>query len=426
MKKNVLVFPCGSEIGLELYRSLHLSTHIELFGASSVDDHGSFVYENYIGGLPNIDEDSFIERINEVIKENEIDLIFPAHDSVVLRMAQAKRDEDLACDVVTSDASVCEVARSKRTTYDVLKDVIKTPRVFASAEEISQDYFPLFMKPDVGQGSKGVHKVNTSTEADFYLSEDPTLLLLEYLPGKEYTIDCFTDRNGRLLFCSGRERKRVQNGISVSSSRVEDDRFVDIARRINDKLSFNGVWFLQVKEDKNGELTLLEIAPRVAGTMGLERARGINLPLLSIFNALDVPVSIEENKYHIEIDRALDNKYRHDIQYSHVYIDFDDLVVFQKKVNVEVVAFLYQCVNRGVATHLLTRHKEDINESLKRFRLTQLFDEVIWVQDGSPKSSYVSHSDAIFIDDSFAERAEVSKIKNIPVFDGHMIECLMD
>jgi hypothetical protein len=46
MKKNVLVFPCGSEIGLEVYRSLKHSIHFNLIGANSVDDHGRVVFVN--------------------------------------------------------------------------------------------------------------------------------------------------------------------------------------------------------------------------------------------------------------------------------------------------------------------------------------------------------------------------------------------
>ena len=46
MKKNILVFPCGSEIGLEIYNSVKYSTYFNLIGANSSDDHGKFVYEN--------------------------------------------------------------------------------------------------------------------------------------------------------------------------------------------------------------------------------------------------------------------------------------------------------------------------------------------------------------------------------------------
>ena len=43
---NVMVFPCGSEVGLELNNALKDVSFITLFGASSVPDHGKCVFEN--------------------------------------------------------------------------------------------------------------------------------------------------------------------------------------------------------------------------------------------------------------------------------------------------------------------------------------------------------------------------------------------
>jgi len=60
MKKNVLVFPCGSEIGLEIYRSLSKSIHFNIIGASSIDDHGKFIFQNYIGDAPFVEDANFI------------------------------------------------------------------------------------------------------------------------------------------------------------------------------------------------------------------------------------------------------------------------------------------------------------------------------------------------------------------------------
>ena len=62
-KINVLVFPCGSEIGLEVHRSLEYSAHVELVGANSVEDHGKFLYKNYISDLPFYDDPSFVSKL---------------------------------------------------------------------------------------------------------------------------------------------------------------------------------------------------------------------------------------------------------------------------------------------------------------------------------------------------------------------------
>lgn len=425
MKKRVLVFPCGSEIGLEIYKSVSFSTHFELYGGSSVDDHGKFVYKNYIAGLPNVEDEDFCKKLNEVIEKYDIDYVFPAHDSVVLSLAIEKSRGNLNCDVITSPVDTCQTARSKRSTYRALEDAIATPRVYDETD-LTDRVFPVFLKPDVGQGSKGVYKANDIEDVRFYRNKDHSLMLLEYLPGREYTIDCFTDRHGELRFCKGRERRRVSNGISVNSVRVHKQEFERIANKINEKLSFRGTWFFQLKERSSGELVLLEIAPRVAGTMGLTRGMGVNLPLLSLFDASGMDVSIAENTYMLEIDRALENKFKHDIDYSHLYIDFDDLVIVSGKINPHAVALIIQSINNDVKVHLLTRHPDDLQVTLAKHRLTGLFDEVIWLKAGEKKSDHIKEKEAIFIDDSFSERNEVQEAKGIPVFDAHMLESLIE
>ena len=90
-KKNILVFPCGSEIGLEIHRALEFSIHFNLIGASSVDDHGKFVYENYIGNLPFIDNNDFITAIKKIVTEENIDAIYPTMDSVITLLKKNER-----------------------------------------------------------------------------------------------------------------------------------------------------------------------------------------------------------------------------------------------------------------------------------------------------------------------------------------------
>ena len=259
--KNVLVFPCGSEIGLEINRALAYSTHFTLFGGNSVDDHGRYVYKNYINDLPFIDAPDFIDKINKVIELYKIDFVIPAHDSAILKMAE--NENIIKATIITSNIETCRICRSKSKTYEIFKKIIPTPKIYDITKKMD---YPVFLKPDVGQGAKGTYKVNTKEEVDFYYKIDPSLIPLEYLPGKEYTIDCFTDRNGNLLFAEGRERTRINNGISVNSKQIKNPQFQQYAELINEKLSFQGAWYYQVKERINGEMVLMEIAPRIAGT----------------------------------------------------------------------------------------------------------------------------------------------------------------
>jgi hypothetical protein len=75
---------------------------------------------------------------------------------------------------------------------------------------------------------------------------------------------------------------------------------------------------------------------------------------------------------------------------------------------------------------LLTRHAHDINRTLTKHRLQSLFDEVIHIDQTAKKSDFIVPEGAIFIDDSFRERMDVSRRHNIPTFDSSMLELLID
>jgi len=421
-RKTVLVFPCGSEIGLEIHRALRFSRHFELIGASSThSNHGRYVFDRYIDGLPFVSSPGFVDALNCVIDEQAVDFVFPAHDQVVLALAeQACR---LRAQYVGSPVVTCRICRSKRATYEYFSGRIRVPRLFGP--DIPAAIYPVFLKPDVGQGSKGVHTAYTQEEVSFYTDRDRALLVLEHIPGQEYTVDCLTDRFRRLVFVGARERIRVSNGISVDTAPVVGEEYRTMAKAINSTLHLRGAWFFQAKRATGGELTLLEIGPRVSGSMALYRNLGINYEALTLFDLMNKEIEILQNRYSIRMDRALTNRFCLELQYENVYIDLDDSIIDNGRVNPLVVAFLYQCRNRGIRLHLVSRHLGELRATLRCFALEQLFDTVAQVPPESCKSEYISEPGAIFVDDSFAERKAVHARLGIPTFAIDAVESLI-
>ncbi|MCC6600966.1 MAG: ATP-grasp domain-containing protein [Crocinitomicaceae bacterium] len=412
-KKNILVFPCGSEVALEIYRSLQYSTHFNLIGASSVDDHGRFVFENYIGGVPFINEPNFFDKMTSIVEEYKVDYIFPAMDEVIVRLKS--NEVKLGCKVIASNPKTTEICLSKKLTYTVLKEIVKTPEVYVDIEEIPS--YPVFLKPEIGYGSRGVLKAGTAEEARAHLLKYHGCMILEFLPGKEYTVDCFSNFKGNLMFAGARERSRISQGISVNSSSMQsEEKFYSMAVAINAAISPNGAWFFQVKENEQGELVLMEVASRMAGSSAVYRAKGINFASLSVFNAMGYDVEILENNFEVQMDRALDNVFRIDITFNHVYVDFDDTVLMGDKVNGDLVGVLFNFVNSGKKLHLITKHKFDIYDTLSRYRLNNVFDSIIHLKQEDEKFRFIEHRDSIFIDDSFAERKQIKEQLGIPVF----------
>lgn len=425
-REKVLVFPCGSEAGLEIHAALKFEKAIDLVGASSVDDHGRFVYKNYVGDVPFISEPNFLDELNRVIEENEIDWIFPAYDDVLLHLS-ANRDT-LKAPLLTSNPEVVYTARSKARTYEALAGCDFVPSIYATTDAVPN--FPVFLKPDIGQGSQGVFLAKDRASLESHLKLDPSLLICEYLPGEEYTVDCFSDHGGRVLFCGARKRARVKAGISVGTYPVELEAEIrPICEAIMARLPFRGAWFFQVKRSQEGKLKLLEVAPRIAGSMGGFRNWGVNFPALTVYDFAGHDVKVLHNPHSFVMDRSLFSRYALSIDYDRVYIDFDDTITSGgNAVNPLMMMFLYQCRDKGKNVVLVTRHAADIHETLERHGIAAaLFDQIVHLRNGEPKSSVMQSSEqAIFIDDSFREREDVLTKTGIPVFAVDAIEALID
>lgn len=144
---NVLIFPAGTEIGLEIYNALKFSKMLNVIGATSATDHARMIYKSVISGVPFVTDDDFIEKMNQLVIENNIDFIYPAHDSVCLKLTE--HQDKINAKVVTSPLKTVDICRSKAKTYEYFADCNFIPKTFADKEEITG--YPVFVKPSVGQ-----------------------------------------------------------------------------------------------------------------------------------------------------------------------------------------------------------------------------------------------------------------------------------
>jgi len=286
--------------------------------------------------------------------------------------------------------------------------------------------YPLFLKPEIGEASRGTFIAQSLDDLNFYTKKNKELLIIEYLPGREFTIDCFTDRNRILKFSGARIRTRIVNGISVDTEPYSNYQLNEIAQTINSFLSFRGPWFFQVKENSDGEFVLLEIGPRIAGSMALYRNLGVNFILLAIYDFLGHDIRIIKNDYDIKMDRALTERFKLNLNFDHIYVDFDDCLITNGKINREMIQFLYQCLNNGKKLYLISKCSRNFEELLRKYPIKDIFTEIFHLDKSEKKSNYIKKFPAIFIDDSFAERVEVQEALKIPVFSPDAIESLLE
>ena len=420
--RNILVFPAGTEIGLEIFNALQYRRETRLFGAGQgISNHGKFAFGQY-HVLPGIHEAGWLKQLVALCQRLSIDYILPAHDDAIAALSRAQ--SHIPATVISSPAKTCEITRSKSATYARLEGFVKVPRIFPDPDQVPG--FPLLVKPDKGQGSSGVRKVSNPKELFAAIAEVPDAIVCEYLPGEEYTVDCFSDRERGVLFAGARSRGRTRNGISVNTVTLELPEADGLADIIGRELQVRGAWFFQLKRASNGQLALLEVAPRIAGSMAAHRVMGINFPWLSILEHERINISVRHGSGAIELDRALRNRYIHDVRFDVLYVDMDNTLLLDGSVNTQIMKLIFQCINRGKPVKLLTRRSGDLTQTLSRHRLAGLFDQILQLAETDKKSDRIMETDAILIDGSFADRMEVAAKCGIATFDCSMIEMLTE
>ena len=212
--RNVLVFPAGTEIGLEIHQALQHCKEVVLHGAGqTISNHAPFVYQRY-HALPSISEPGWLDALITLCRDLAIDYIFPAYDDVIVALSLHR--SEIPATVLTATNEVCELTRSKSQTYERLGDAVRVPRLFSPTDTKT---YPVFVKPDRGQGSQGAQLVRDAAELAIATSAIQDPIVCEYLPGEEYTVDCFSDREKGVLFCGARIRLRMRNGIAVHTVR---------------------------------------------------------------------------------------------------------------------------------------------------------------------------------------------------------------
>ena len=108
-KRNLLVFPGGTEIGQEILNSLKHCKEINLFSAGSDVSNGApFVFNNH-SIVPDIHNKAWLDSLNNVIEKFNIDYVYPAYDDRL--MALALKIDEINAKVILSPLDTCIITK---------------------------------------------------------------------------------------------------------------------------------------------------------------------------------------------------------------------------------------------------------------------------------------------------------------------------
>jgi len=302
---NVLVTPAGSGMAIVAIKALLRDRKVRVIAADMNRlAAGLFLaHKGYI--VPPIYDDLFFDEIKQIIRREKVHVILPCLDTFLLPFSKkGKEFNEIGSELILSPTKTIRICRDKWLLYENLHKSISMPRsvIPRTDQSLSSNVdvirkntgFPAVIKPRAGSGSKNIFIANDANELKLFLRKVPNPIIQEHVIGEEYTVDMLVNKKHEPLAIVPRRRLEVKAGISVKGAIEMNKKIIDVGRKVCNTLEFFGPVNMQViVDEKDSDLKVTEVNPRIAGGMSLTIAAGINMPLISVYLALGKKMKIK-------------------------------------------------------------------------------------------------------------------------------------
>lgn len=339
---TVLMTGAGAPGAAGIIKSLRATDHrdVNIVGVDMDPDAYGFALVDEQFRVPAGTDPEYIDRLVEIVSECGVDVVLPLTTDELQPLAE-QRDR-IPAEVMVSPAAKLEIANDKAALYKYLDEYgFKSAPAFHRAsdeeaflqavESLGYPEKPVCFKPTVGSGMRGFRILDESADRVTRLLEEkpnaalttlkevrpvlaaadpfPELVVMEYLPGAEYSVDALAlqDDMGPVV---PRTRARTRAGITFQGVVEENDELIEEASEICRALGLEYNVNLQFRYDDEGTPKLIEINPRVAGTIIMCVGAGANMPYLGLKHALDEPIPAVDIAWGTAMTRFWDEVFR--------------------------------------------------------------------------------------------------------------------
>ena len=285
-------------------------------------DHGYLV--------PRRDDPRFLPVIVELCAEVGADLFFPLSTWDQDFFSRLEVQQEIGLPFVVSSPAAVAAANGKLSLFAALserEDLLPEHVVVRDAAEALdalsdqvKRHRAALLKTDRGAGGAGMLCVGhpdrdpAPVPGRRWLSLDDAREVLAaqgddwprqavaWLPGDEFSVDVLGDR-GELLGGVVRKRTAAIGGLATEAVTVDEPEVLTAAERVLRELSLSYVNNIQFRRDAEGQPRLMEINPRIPGTICLTVESGLNLPLAACCLAMGERLPLPEPEIGVRVLR---------------------------------------------------------------------------------------------------------------------------
>jgi len=265
--------------------------------------------------VPKADDKYYISNIKDIYFKEGCNLVVPQTTKETEILSSRKKElEKIKIKILVNDPEVISVVNNKLNLMEKLRENnFDVPEFNLSRNKDELKSIALMMgypkkiiavKPSDGNGMRGFRLLDVISDYDYFnekpghrisleelyrilpnkLEFEKPVMLMEYLPGKEWSVDCFKTEERECIVV--RERVETRTGISFISKIEHNHHIEKKTREIIEIIGLKGIFGLQFKENEYGDAMILECNPRVQGTMVASTMFGSNLIWYAIADKL--------------------------------------------------------------------------------------------------------------------------------------------
>lgn len=264
-----------------------------------------------------------VETLRSLCREHAVDVLLPLSTEDQEFFAERETQfRDIGVRVATSRLAGLGIANDKFALMEACRRAgIPCPRYHAvtstgelrrAAESVGFPDAPFVLKLNRGTGMSGVKIVHPTLDPLARLFDRdnlnvpyddvvaalgsitgafPPMHVAEYLPGQEFSVDILC-QDGDVLSSVVRARMATLYGLATHAVVRYEPTADATARAVVAALGLSYVVNVQLRCDRDGVPKLMEVNPRIPGTIGLTVAAGVNMPYLMVKLALGEPLGV--------------------------------------------------------------------------------------------------------------------------------------
>ncbi|HUS47020.1 MAG TPA: ATP-grasp domain-containing protein [Phycisphaerae bacterium] len=260
--------------------------------------------------VPSAGHIEYVPALLSTVRKHNVGLLVPLTDLDIRSLArQRQKFADAGCTVMVGSEDTVMLCRDKARTNACLKAAgLATVRTLPLSDFRREPFYPCFVKPIRGSASVGAGAIHGEKELHAHVATFGELLIVQdYIPGREYTIDVYRSRDGQVRCVVPRQRLTVRSGEIEKGITSKDPQLIDAAVNLAALLGdIWGVFCCQCRRAPGGEPHFFEINPRFGGGVPLSIAAGANLPLYLLQEVLGLPITAKIGEF---TDRLLMMRY---------------------------------------------------------------------------------------------------------------------